>query len=149
MQVLAFVALWAQAFREEQAEVAAGDFVGARVARVRRNVAAACSGVLAEVFVLAVAAGPFVVPDVEDGACLGWGLGFEGGGVDLGPGGASFAANDLLGLLSGGGVVGGGGGGGEGSFGIGGNEVGAWNRILHFGLKLLGGGFEWDHCWLR
>lgn len=59
-----------------------------------------------EVFVFAVAAGPFVVPDVEDGAGLGRGFGFQGGGVDLRAGGAAFAADDLFGLGGVGGVAG-------------------------------------------
>jgi len=51
-----------------------------------------------EVFVFAVAAGPFVVPDVEDGAGLGRGFGLHGGGVYWRAGGAAFAADDLFGL---------------------------------------------------
>ncbi len=90
-----------QALREEEAEVASSYLVGARVPGVCGDVATAGGGVLGEVFVLAVAAGPLVVPDVEDSAGLRWGLGFEGGWVDLRAGGAAFAADDLFDFLRG------------------------------------------------
>ncbi|KAA6412159.1 MAG: hypothetical protein FRX48_04310 [Lasallia pustulata] len=77
VQVFALVAFGAQASGEEEAEVRAGDCVGAGVARVGGDGAAAGRGGLREVFVFAVAAGPFVVPDVEDGAGLGGGSDFR------------------------------------------------------------------------
>ena len=130
MQVFALVALGAEALGEEEAEVGAGDFVGAGVAGVGGDVAAGGGGGLGQVFVFAVAAGPFVVPDVEDGAGLGGGLGFDGGGVDLGAGGSSFAADDLFGLFDVGGVrrvcSGEGGCGAVGDGEIGGGGVGCW-----------------------
>lgn len=76
VQVFALVAFGTQASGEEEAEVRAGDCVGAGVARVGGDGAAAGRGGLREVFVFAIAAGPFVVPDVEDGAGLGGRLGF-------------------------------------------------------------------------
>lgn len=90
VQVFALLAAGTEPLGEEEAEVAAGDFVAASVAGVPGDIAAAGGGG-GLVFVFAVAAGPFVVPDVEDGAGLRGGFGFHGG-VDLGAGGASFLA---------------------------------------------------------
>jgi len=85
VQVFAFVAARAEAPREEEAEEGAGDPVGTGVPRVSRDGASAQCGRFGDVFVFTVAAGPFVVPDVEDGAGLGGGeAAFPGGGVDLG-----------------------------------------------------------------
>ena len=128
VQVLALVAARAEALGEEQAEVRAGHLVRARVARVGRDDAAAGGVRFRQVLVLAVAAGPFVVPDVEDRARLRGGLGFHGRRVDLRPGGAAFAPDDLFGFFGvrgvgeGGGVVG---GSDIGAGGVGGCEVGA------------------------
>ena len=97
VQVFTFLAPRAQAFGEEETEVGSRDFVGARVAGVAGDAAAAGGGG-GLVFVFAVAAGPFVVPDVEDGACLGGRFGFEGR-VDLGPRWSSFLADYFLGFL--------------------------------------------------
>ena len=96
MEVFALVTPGAEAFGEEKAEIRPGDFVAARVPGVGGYVAAARGVGFGQVFVFAVAAGPFVVPDVEDGAGLGRGFGFHGGGVDLWAGGAAFAADYLF-----------------------------------------------------
>jgi len=83
MQILALLTLWTQTPGEEEAKVRPRLPVCAREARVARDVAASGCGALVVEGVVAVAAGPFVVPYVEDCARLGWGLGFEGRGVDL------------------------------------------------------------------
>lgn len=62
MKVLALAALRTQAAGEEEAEVGARDLVGARVAAVEGDVAAAFGLVFGEVRVFGCAAGPFVVP---------------------------------------------------------------------------------------
>lgn len=99
------MALGADAAGEEQAEVRPGLFVRARVAAVLADVAAGGRVRFREVFVFPVTAGPLVVPYVEDGACLEGELGFEGGGVDLGAGGAAFSTDHFGFLLRGGGGV--------------------------------------------
>ena len=63
--------------REEKTEVAAGGLVGGGPAGVLADVAAVDGVGFGEVGVFAIAAGPFVVPDVEDGAGLGRRFGFE------------------------------------------------------------------------
>ena len=100
VEVFAVDALWTYAAREKEAEVGAGCTIGFCVAAVFRNVTASLRGCLAQVFVLTVAAAPFVVPDVEDGSCGRWGFGFEGRGIDLRSRGAAFAADDLLDFLA-------------------------------------------------
>lgn len=55
--------------------------------------------VLREVLVLAISAGPFVVPDVEHRACL-WGrFGFDLARVDLGSGWASLSPDYPFGFI--------------------------------------------------
>lgn len=103
MQVRALRALGAYAARKEEAEEGAGDGGGFGVATVEGDVAAARCVRLGEVLVFAVAARPFVVPDVEDCACLGRGLGGHGAGVDLGARWAALFADDLLDFAFGGG----------------------------------------------
>ena len=94
-----------EAFGKEEAEVGAGDLVPACVAGVRGNVAATWCGGFRQIFVLAVAAGPLVVPDVENGAGLRRGLRFHGGGIHLWSSGSTFAANNFLGFFYFGDVV--------------------------------------------
>lgn len=96
VQVLALAPLRAEAAREEEAEEGAVYAVGFRVPGVFGDVAAAGCECLGEVLVFAVAAGPLVVPDVEDCTCLGRRLGGYGARVDLWARWAPFLANDLL-----------------------------------------------------
>ena len=103
MEVLALLTLWADPPREEEAEEGARDGSSFGVTAVEGDVAAACRVGLGEVLVFPVAAGPFVVPDVEDGASLGGGLGGHGAGVDLGARGAALFADYLLDFAFGGG----------------------------------------------
>lgn len=105
MQILALVALVADAAREEQAEIGPRDLIRPRVSAVLGDVAAALGGVLGQVLVFAVAAGPLVVPDVEDGAGLRGRFGLDGRWVNLRPGRTTLAADDLFGLLHGDGAV--------------------------------------------
>ena len=118
MEVFAVLTPWTQTPRKEETEVGSRHFIGACVAAVSRDVTASLCLVFAGEGIFAVAAGPFVVPDVEDGACLRWWLGFEEGRVLLGAGGAAFAFDDFRLFYFGYGAVGVGGGGGE--FGRGG-----------------------------
>jgi hypothetical protein len=78
MQILAFTTSRTKTFSKEQTEIRASDFVGAGVATVGSDDTTTCGVSFGEVFIFAIAAGPFVVPDVEDGTCLGWGFGFYG-----------------------------------------------------------------------
>ena len=78
MQVLTLMPLRTDPPRKEKTEIAAWCLVSCRPATVLADVAAVDSLGFREVGVFAVAAGPFVVPDVEDGAGLGRGFGFEG-----------------------------------------------------------------------
>ena len=70
VQVLALMALGADASREEEAEVAPRDAIRLGVSGVLSHVAAALGGRLRQVLVLPVAARPLVIPDVEDRARL-------------------------------------------------------------------------------
>jgi hypothetical protein len=99
MQVLAFLTFGAYPPGEEQAEIASVDLVALGVPGVIRNVAARDGSGLGQVLVLAVAAGPLVVPDIEDCARLRRRLGFHGRGIDLCSRGALLPADDLLDLL--------------------------------------------------
>ena len=99
MQVLAVLALGADATRKVEAKVRARHVVGPRVPRVLGDVAPPLGFGLREVFVFAITATPFVVPDVENGAGLGWRFALDQGGIDLGSGGALLSPNDLLDLL--------------------------------------------------
>jgi hypothetical protein len=74
MQVLAFMALGADATGEEEAKEGSRSLVSGGPTRVGGNVAATYSGGLGEVCIFAVATRPFVVPDVKDCASL-WGGG--------------------------------------------------------------------------
>lgn len=85
VQVLALLALGAQALGEEEAEVAPGDPVGARVATVLGYVAPRGSGSLRQILVLPVASRPLVVPDVEDRSRLRRRLALKRVGVHLRP----------------------------------------------------------------
>lgn len=67
-----------QALCEEETEVAPCYFIAAGITRVFGDVAAAWCGGFGEVFVFAVATGPFIIPDVEDSTSLGRRLGFHG-----------------------------------------------------------------------
>ncbi len=77
MEVFALLALGADPARKEQTEVRAGYFICFCVAAVFGNIATSCGGCLGEVLVFAVATGPFVVPDVEDGTGLRRRFGFH------------------------------------------------------------------------
>ena len=100
VQVLALVPARARAAREEQAEEGAADPVRARVARVARHRAPARCGRLGQVGVLAVAARPLVVPDVEHGARLRRQLArLDRAGVDLRARRPPLLPEDLLCLL--------------------------------------------------
>ena len=99
VEVFALVAFGADAAREEQAEVRSGHLVCACVPAVLGDVAPGGRGVFREILVLAVAAGPLVVPDVEDGACLRGRLRFKRCRVHLRPSGSSFSPDYLLGLF--------------------------------------------------
>ena len=78
VQILAFVAPGTQPLCEKQTEVAACDAVATGISGVFGYIAAAEGGSFGQVLVFAVTAGPFVVPDVKDGASLRRGLGFHG-----------------------------------------------------------------------
>jgi hypothetical protein len=99
MQVLAVLALGADATRKVEAKVRARHVVGPRVPRVLGDVASPLCLGLREVFVLAITAAPLVVPDVENGAGLRWRFALDQGGIDLGSRGALLSPNDLLDLL--------------------------------------------------
>ena len=99
MQVLAVLALGADPARKVQAKVRPRHVVRPGVPRVQRDVASPLGLGLGEVFVFAITATPFVVPDVEDGARLWWWLALDQGGINLGPRGALLPPNDLLDLL--------------------------------------------------
>ena len=100
VQILAIHPFWTQSPGKEEAKVGAWCAVTARVSRIARNIAARGSGGFGKVFVFAIAAGPFVVPDVED--CAGWGRGFglESCGIDLRASGTALAPDDLLDLFA-------------------------------------------------
>lgn len=68
----------AKTFGEVEAKVRAHNFITPRITRVGGDVTAAWRGGFGEVFIFAVAARPFVVPDIEDCACLRWWLRFDG-----------------------------------------------------------------------
>ena len=96
------MALGTDSAGEEQAEIRAGHLVGGCPAGVEGHVTAAEGVGFGEERVFAVAAGPFVVPYVEDGAGLGGLVGvLEESGVDLRAGGPAFTP-DQFGLLCGG-----------------------------------------------
>lgn len=98
VEVLTVLALGADAACEEEAEVGTGDFVRACEATVLGDIAATLSVCLGQVFVFSVAAGPFVVPDVEDGTGLRrWFRCYEGG-IDL-RSRRTFLADDLFDLF--------------------------------------------------
>lgn len=99
VQVIAVLSLDTNASREMQAEVAAIYAVGLRIPAVFRNIAPTARLGFGEVLVLAITAGPFVVPDVEDGTCLGRRFGGQGVGVYLDAGWALLLANDFADLL--------------------------------------------------
>ncbi len=80
MQILALLTPGAKTPSEEQAEVTPHNFIPACVSGITSDVTATRGGGFGKVFVFAITAGPFVVPDVEDGAGLRWRLGFEGAG---------------------------------------------------------------------
>lgn len=100
VQILAVDALWTDAARKKEAEVRAGRPVCFGVATVLCDVAAALCSRLAQILILAVAAAPFVVPDVEDSTSRGRRLSFECRRVDLRAGGAALATDDLLDFLA-------------------------------------------------
>ena len=96
MQVLALVALGAYPSREEQAEVGPWVAVGAGIPCVGGDVASIQGGGLGKVGVFPIAAGPFVVPDVENGAGLRRGFGLDHGSVDLWTSRPPAATDDFL-----------------------------------------------------
>lgn len=96
MQILALLALRAYAARKEEAEVASWHLVCPRISSVLRNVATPRRRSLREVFILAIATGPFVVPDIEDRSCLWRWFGLHRRGVDLWSRWAFLLADDLL-----------------------------------------------------
>jgi hypothetical protein len=100
VQVLAVDALGTNAAREEEAEVGAWRAVGFGVPAVFGHIAAPGGGRLAQVRIFAVAAAPFVVPYVEDGARCRRRFGFECRGIDLWPRGTALATDDLLDFLA-------------------------------------------------
>lgn len=86
VEVFAFVTTGAQPPCKEEAEERPGYSVSPCVSGVATDGAPAEGGGFGNIFVFAVATGPFVVPDVEDGACLGGGeTALPCGGVDLRP----------------------------------------------------------------
>lgn len=101
MQVLALLTPGAEPSSEEQAEITPDDFVPARISGIASDVAATGGCGLGEVFVFAVTARPFVVPDVEDGAGLRGRLRFKSPCFDLRAGRATFLADYLLGFFNG------------------------------------------------
>lgn len=93
------MALGTQPARKEQAKVRSRDTIRARIAAVPCNIASRRRSVFGEVFVLAIATGPLVIPDVEHGAGL-WGrFGFYRGRIDLNSCGPAFAPDYLLRFL--------------------------------------------------
>ena len=82
---------------KKKAEEGSRDFIGGRPAAVLGYVAAPDCGCFGQQGVFAVAAGPFVVPDIVGSAGLGLaglgGCGGEDGGVVLRSSGAAFAAD--------------------------------------------------------
>ena len=88
-----------ETFGEKKAKVRARDFVPTSIAAISCDNTSTRSVSLGKVFIFAIAARPFVVPDIEDCTCLrGW-FGFHSRGVDLGTGRASFTADNLFGLF--------------------------------------------------
>ena len=96
VQILAIYALGTNAACEIKAEVGAGRLVGFGVAAVFGNVATPLCLCLTGIFVIVVAAAPFVVPNIKYGPCWWWWLGLERRSVDLRSRRSSFASYDLL-----------------------------------------------------
>lgn len=99
MQVFAVLTLGADAARKVEAKVRARHVVCPCVPRVLGDVASPLGLGLREIFVFAITAAPLVVPDVEDGAGLGWRFALDQGGIDLGSRRALLSPDDLLDLL--------------------------------------------------
>lgn len=101
MQTVTVLSLHTNTPREMQTKVTPVHRITLRVATILRNVAASARLRLGQVLVLAIAAGPLIVPDVEDGSCLRRRLGREGVGVHLDARRPLLLADDLADLLFG------------------------------------------------
>ena len=75
MKILTLVSLGTDAAGEEEAEVRALDTVPTSVSTILANIAAILRSSLRQICVFAITPRPFIVPYIEDGASLGWGLG--------------------------------------------------------------------------
>ncbi|KAL9640799.1 MAG: hypothetical protein Q9204_000573, partial [Flavoplaca sp. TL-2023a] len=86
---------------KKQAEVTPDNLVRASIPRITSDVAATGGSGFGKVFIFAIPARPFVVPNIEDGAGLRWRFGFKSACFDLRASWTTFLTDDLLSFLDG------------------------------------------------